>query len=110
MDEHARRFACLVTHYWAHDGFVADWAVPWGASPGSGLLGGMARLSGLPGVLIHGRRDVSGPALTAWELHRAWPGSELIVVEEEGHGGPRMAEHWRAAVSRLVDASRPGPQ
>lgn len=110
VDEHARRFACLVTHYWAHDGFVADWAVPWGASPGSGLLGGMARLSGLPGVLIHGRRDVSGPALTAWELHRAWPGSELIVVEEEGHGGPRMAEHWRAAVSRLVDASRPGPQ
>ncbi|HLQ81784.1 MAG TPA: alpha/beta fold hydrolase [Brachybacterium sp.] len=110
VDEHARRFACLVTHYWAHDGFVADWAVPWGASPGSGLLGGMARLSGLPGVLIHGLRDVSGPALTAWELHRAWPGSELIVVEEEGHGGPRMAEHWRAAVSRLVDASRPGPQ
>ena len=110
VDEHARRFARLVTHYWAHDGFVADWAVPWGASPGSGLLGGMARLSGLPGVLIHGRRDVSGPAQTAWELHRAWPGSELIVVEEEGHGGPRMAEHLRAAVARLVDASRPGPQ
>ena len=110
VDEHARRFACLVTHYWAHDGFVADWAVPWGASPGSGLLGGMARLSGIPGVLIHGRRDVSGPALTAWELHRAWPGSELIVVEDEGHGGPRMAEHWRAAVARLVDASRSGPQ
>ena len=22
---------------------------------------------------------------TAWELHRAWPGSELIVVEDAGH-------------------------
>src|SRR5699024_12634945 len=104
----ARTSALRGTHCVAHVGVVPDGAVPWGASPGSGLLGGMARLSGLPGVLIHGRRDVSGPAQTAWELHRPWPGSELIVVEEEGHGGPRMAEHWRAAVSRLVDASRPG--
>lgn len=102
--EHHRAVARLVTYYWAHDGFVADWASPWGAAPGSGLLGGVGRLSGIPGVLIHGRRDVSGPALTAWELHRAWPGSELIVVEEEGHGGPVMAEHWRAAVTRMVDA------
>ncbi|MGO2536352.1 alpha/beta fold hydrolase [Brachybacterium tyrofermentans] len=97
-----RAFARLVTHYWAHDGFVADWAVRWGAAPGSGLLGGMSRLAGIPGVLIHGRRDVSGPALTAWELHRAWPGSELVMIEDEGHGGPRMVEEWRAAMARLV--------
>lgn len=62
----------------------------------------MGRLDGVPGTLIHGRRDVSGPVLTAWELYRAWPGSELIVVEEEGHGGPVMARHWRDAVAQLV--------
>ena len=110
VSEHERGFARLVAHFWAHDGFVADWAVPWGAAPGSGLLGGMHRLAGIPGVLIHGRRDVSGPALTAWELHRRWPGSELVVIEEEGHGGPLMVERWRAAVARMVDASRPRPQ
>lgn len=104
ITEHERAFARLVTHYWAQDGFVADWATRWGAAPGSGLLGGMGRLDGIPGVLIHGRRDVSGPALTAWELHRAWPGSELVIVEEEGHGGPVMAEHWCRAVTRMVDA------
>ncbi|WP_193104328.1 alpha/beta fold hydrolase [Brachybacterium sp. FME24] len=101
-----RTMVRLVTHYWAHDGFVADWAAPWGADPGSGLLGGMERLAGIPGVLIHGRRDVSGPVLTAWELHRAWPGSELILLEEEGHGGPRMVEQWRAAVARMVDTAQ----
>ena len=106
VTEHERGFARQVTHVWAHDGFVADWAVPFGAAPGSGLLGGMHRLQGIPGVLIHGRRDVSGPTLTAWELHRAWPGSELIVVEEEGHGGPIMAEHWCEAMERLVDGAR----
>ncbi|MFC7458580.1 alpha/beta fold hydrolase [Brachybacterium sp. GCM10030267] len=97
-----RTFARLVTHYWAHDGFVADWAARWGGVPGAGLLGGMGRLAGVPGVLIHGRRDVSGPAVTAWELHRAWPGSELVIIEDEGHGGPRMVEQWRAAVARLA--------
>ncbi|ATG55242.1 alpha/beta hydrolase [Brachybacterium ginsengisoli] len=105
VSEHARGFVRLVTHYWAHDGFVADWAVPWGAAPGSGLLGGMHRLHGIPGVLVHGRRDVSGPALTAWELHRAWRGSELRIVEEEGHGGPLMGEIWREAVAAMVDAA-----
>ncbi|WP_279586466.1 hypothetical protein ACF3NT_09895 [Naumannella halotolerans] len=27
--------------------------------------------------------------MTAWQLHRAWPGSELIIVEDEGHGGTK---------------------
>lgn len=80
VTEYERGFARLVTHYWAHDGFVTDWAVPFGTAPGTGLLGGAHRLAGIPGVLLHGRRDVSGPVLTAWELHRAWPGSELVVV------------------------------
>ncbi|WP_259559101.1 alpha/beta fold hydrolase [Brachybacterium sillae] len=102
VTEQERCLARLVTHYWAHDGFVADWAVPHGAAPGSGLLGGMGRLAGIPGVLIHGRRDISGPLLTAWELHRAWPGSDLVVVEDEGHGGPAMVRAWAQAMERLT--------
>lgn len=105
VTEYERGVARLVTHYWAHDGFVADWATPWGAVPGSGLLGGMDRLAGIPGVLIHGRRDVSGPTLTAWELHRAWPGSELVIIEDEGHGGPAMVEAWWGSLARMVDAA-----
>ena len=102
-----RTFARLVTHYWAHDGFVGDWPARFDGQTGAGLLGGMERLAGIPGILIHGRRDVSGPVLTAWELHRAWPGSELHVIEDEGHGGPAMVERWRAAMARLVEANTP---
>lgn len=98
-------FARLVTHYWSHDGFVADWAVEWGAEPGNGLLGGMHRLAGIPGVLIHGRRDVSGPVRTPFLVHRAWPGSTLQVVEGEGHGGPEMVRLWCEAMDQLT---RPG--
>lgn len=78
-----RNFATLVTHYWAHDCFLpAEKAV----------LARASELSGIPGVLIHGRRDISGPAFTAWQLHRSWPGSVLHIVEEDGHGGSRSVE------------------
>ena len=92
-DERRLVFATLVTHYWAGDGFLSP-----------SILERMDRLTGIPATLIHGRRDVSGPTLAAWQLHRAWPGSELIIVEGEGHGGPVMVARWREANSRMADA------
>ena len=50
---------------------------------------------------------MSGPVVTAWRLARAWPGSELLVDEGEGHGGSSMVEEWAAANSRLADRIRP---
>jgi proline iminopeptidase len=69
-------FARLVTHYWAHDCFLPD----------GYLRANVGRLAGIPGVLVAGRHDVSGPPDVAWQLHRAWPGSELVIVEQGGHG------------------------
>jgi len=43
-------------------------------------------------ALVHGRYDVSGPLDTAWDLHRAWPASRLIVLDDAGHGGTSMTE------------------
>ena len=45
--------------------------------------------AGIPGVMVHGRLDLGGPLATAWELDRAWPDGELIVVEAAGHARPR---------------------
>ena len=45
----------------------------------------------LPAVLIHGRLDVSGPLITAWELHQRWPASRLVVIVHEGHGGKDLS-------------------
>lgn len=79
-------FVTLTTHYWANAGFCDP-----------PLLERMERLAGIPAVLIHGRLDVSGPLRTAWEAHRRWPGSRLIVDESEGHGGSTMVKAWRQA-------------
>jgi proline iminopeptidase len=55
------------------------------------LLRDAYRLRGIPGVLVHGRLDLSRPLLTAWELAQAWPDAELTIIEDSGHtGSPTM--------------------
>ena len=70
-------FARLVTHYWSQGCFLEE----------GQILAHMHRLADIPAVLIHGRYDVSGPMDTAWHLHRAWPNSKLVVLDDAGHGG-----------------------
>lgn len=83
-------FARLVTHYWHHAAFLEDGA----------LLRDAGRLAGIPGVLIHGRMDLSSPLDVAWQLSQAWPDSRLIVIDDAGHGTgePGMREAVLAAI------------
>ncbi len=92
-DRQRENFATLVTHYWANDCFL---------SGADGVRARVGELDGIPGTLIHGRLDISGPAVTPWILHRAWPSSELVIVENEGHGGPEEMELAANALSALA--------
>jgi proline iminopeptidase len=71
------RFARLVTHYWRHAAFLEE----------DQLIRDAPKLNGIPGVLIHGRYDVSGPLVTAWQLSRRWTTSRLHILDDAGHGG-----------------------
>jgi proline iminopeptidase len=82
--------ATLVTHYWSHSGFGGD-----------RILQRMDRLAGIPGVLIHGRRDISSPPIVAWRLHKAWPQSKLVLLDE-GHGGPQSTAELERAIADLA--------
>lgn len=88
------RFARLVTHYWGHAGWLEDGV----------LLREVGKLAGIPGVLVHGRLDLSSPADIAWKLAQAWPDAELHLVEEAGHGlGPRsMSDLVLGALDRFA--------
>lgn len=85
-------FATLVIHYWKHAAFI----------DGKGLHANMDRIADIPGVLIHGRLDVSSPLETAWKLHKAWSASEFVVVDSDGHGG----EIWPPRRCVRLPASR----
>ena len=89
-------FARIVTHYWANGCFLSD----------RQLLRGADRLAGIPGVLVHGRYDVSSPLDTAWALHRAWPDSELVVIGDAGDSRSGMTEAIVAATDRFARTSQ----
>jgi proline iminopeptidase len=92
-------FARLVTHYWRHACFLDD----------GQLLRGMSRLVGIPGVLVHGRLDLSSPLDVPWQVHRRWPDSDLVIVDEGRHsGGHGMREALREATDRFATTSGPG--
>ncbi len=86
-------FARQVTHCWRHDSWLAD----------DEIVTNAHRLAGVPGWLVHGRLDVSSPLDAPWRIHRAWPGSELIIIDDEGHGGDSMLNTCRQI---LVDLAR----
>lgn len=60
-------------------------------------------LQKVPGVIVNGRLDMQCPLASALELHRMWPRSELVIVDDAGHsvGDNGMAAAISAAADRL---------
>ncbi len=87
------RFARLVTHYWRNSAFLDD----------APILERAHELDGIPGVLIHGRYDVSSPLEVPWRLARSWKTSRLEVMSDAGHGGDTLLDRIDSA---LVEVAR----
>jgi proline iminopeptidase len=85
-------FTRLVTHYWRHAAFLTE----------EQLISNVSLLNDIPGVLLHGRYDISSPLETAWRLHKGWRGSVLHVVDDAGHGGGAMPESIAAVMNRIA--------
>lgn len=68
-------FARIVTHYWRTGSWLEEGAV----------LRDAGKLAEIPGVLVQGALDLGNLIGTPWELVKAWPDAELILVHEGGH-------------------------
>jgi proline iminopeptidase len=91
----------ICAHYFSNDVFLPDGI----------LIRQAGMLAGIPGQLVHGRVDVSGPAITPWDLANAWPGAELHIVEDAGHtGSEAMRQVTREAAGRLYTAITSDPE
>jgi proline iminopeptidase len=74
--EYAAAFARIEAHYFINRGFMDS---------DDQLLRDAHRLRDIRGVIVQGRYDVVCPARSAWDLHRAWPQSQLRIVPDAGH-------------------------
>jgi proline iminopeptidase len=94
-DRFALAFARIECHYFHNRGFFAR---------DGQLIDDAQRLRGIPGVIIQGRYDVVTPMVTAWDLHKAWPEAEFVLVHDAGHTAtePGIAD----AVIRATDRFR----
>jgi proline iminopeptidase len=90
-------FARLVTHYWSNAAWLDDGI----------LIREAASLAGIPGVLVHGQLDISGPPDIPIALAQAWPDAELILIDDAGHGAghPGVADAVIAATDRFAVSS-----
>ena len=70
-----RSLARIEAHYFVNQAFLDE----------GQLIANAHRLRNIPGVIVQGRYDAVTPPTTAWDLHRAWPGSTLRIVDDAGH-------------------------
>ena len=63
------------------------------------LIDNVDKIRNIPTVIVQGRYDVVCPMTSAWDLHRALPEAEFIVVPDSGHS---VSE--KGTTSALVDA------
>ena len=68
-------FARIESHYVARCGFFDE----------GQLIRNAGALRHVPAVIVQGRYDLCTPPATAWDLHRAWPESDLQLVNDAGH-------------------------
>ncbi|MEO6590051.1 MAG: prolyl aminopeptidase, partial [Pyrinomonadaceae bacterium] len=49
------------------------------------LIENVDKIRHIPTVIVQGRYDVVCPAVSAWELHRAFPEADLQIISDAGH-------------------------
>jgi proline iminopeptidase len=92
-DRVALGLARIEAHYFVNDIFL----------PENFLLENARRLAPIPGVIVQGRYDIVCPAVSADDLHRAWPEAEYTVVPDAGHSAfePGIRSRLIAATESL---------
>lgn len=87
----ALSLARIEAHYFMHNAFLEE----------NQILRDIDRLHDIPATLVQGRYDIICPMQSAWDLHFAWPMSELHIIPDAGHSATEPG-----IVDALVKATR----
>jgi len=92
-DRVALGLARIEAHYFVNDIFL----------PPNFLLDNVPRIASIPGTIVQGRYDIVCPAVSADDLHRAWPQAQYHIVPDAGHSAfePGIRSRLIAATQEL---------
>lgn len=84
-------FARIECHYFINNSFfeTENW-----------LIENVDKIRHIPTVIVQGRYDVVCPMMSAWDLHKAFPESELKIIPDAGHSALE-----KGIASALVEAA-----
>ena len=95
-DAFALAFARIESHYFFNRGFFESdgW-----------LLHNVDKIRSIPCVIVQGRYDVVCPMTSAWDLKKAYPEADLVVVPDAGHSAqePGIISGLVAATNKFRD-------
>ncbi|OUJ14898.1 prolyl aminopeptidase [Acetobacter sp. DsW_063] len=92
---YALAFARIENHYFVHAGWMDE----------GQLIRDVEAIRHIPAVIVQGRYDTATPVRTAWDLHRAWPEAEFVMIDDAGHAvsEPGILSALLDAVDRFAD-------
>jgi proline iminopeptidase len=90
-------FARIECHYFVNKGFLKS---------DDQLLRDVKKIRDIPCTIVQGRYDVVCPMTSAWDLARAWPEADFVLVPDAGHSAfePGIARALVAATDRYARA------
>jgi proline iminopeptidase len=75
-DHFAYAFARIENHYFINRAFFSE---------DNWILNNVGKIKHIPVIIVQGRYDMPCPPVSAYQLHKKLPKSQLIIVEEAGH-------------------------
>jgi len=92
----ALAFARIESWYFKNRGFFTseNW-----------VFEGLNRLAEISAIIVQGRYDMVTPIQTAWDLHKAWPQSDLRIILKGGHSSsdPEILKALLRANAEMID-------
>jgi proline iminopeptidase len=89
--EKAVALARIECHYFLNKGFFDS---------ENYLIENVGKIRHIPTVIVQGRYDMVCPIMSAWDLHKAFPEAELVIVPDAGHSA-----FEKGNTSALVEAT-----
>lgn len=92
--EFDRELLCarIAFHYAGHRYFIRE----------NQILDEIEKIRNIPALIVHNRMDFCCPPQQAWELHKAMPQSELIIIPDYGHSTSRILRTMRKKLPEFL--------